>query len=216
MANNNDTIGRTFAVVGGLCLVCSILVAGSAVGLRPWQDAAKARDRQANILSVAKLPLTNISKVYGERIDARLLDLDAAQFVAGDANAYDMKKAAKDPALNEAIPPELEEAALVDGSSTLQYAFLVKIPMVSSAILLNAIFSIIGTLQLFNQPQILKAMAPAVINNHYTPNIYARSLAFVGQQYNYAGAVSFLLAAIVAILSFAVLYLAGRRGRKSA
>lgn len=116
----------------------------------------------------------------------------------------------------KAIPPELEEAALVDGSSTLQYAFLVKIPMVSSAILLNAIFSIIGTLQLFNQPQILKAMAPAVINNHYTPNIYARSLAFVGQQYNYAGAVSFLLAAIVAILSFAVLYLAGRRGRKSA
>ena len=34
MANNNDTIGRTFAVVGGLCLICSILVAGSAVGLR--------------------------------------------------------------------------------------------------------------------------------------------------------------------------------------
>ncbi len=112
MANNNDTIGRTFAVVGGLCLICSILVAGSAVGLRPWQDAAKARDRQANILSVAKLPLTNISKVYGERIEARLLDLDSAKFVAGDANAYDMKKAAKDPALNEAIPPELDKAGL--------------------------------------------------------------------------------------------------------
>ena len=73
MANNNDTIGRTFAVVGGLCLVCSILVAGSAVGLRPWQDAAKARDRQANILSVAKLPLTNISKVLRRDSSARAM-----------------------------------------------------------------------------------------------------------------------------------------------
>ena len=49
MASNNDSISKTLAVVGGLCLVCSILVAGAAVGLRPWQDAAKARDRQANI-----------------------------------------------------------------------------------------------------------------------------------------------------------------------
>ncbi len=58
MAIANDSVSKTFAVVGGLCLVCSILDAGAAVGLRPLQEAAKDRDRQANILHVAGLPLT--------------------------------------------------------------------------------------------------------------------------------------------------------------
>lgn len=103
MANKQDSIGRTFAVVGGLCLICSILVAGSAVGLRPFQDAAKARDKQSNILSVAQLPLNNIADVYKNRIEARLIDLSTGQFVDGDANGFDLAKAAKVPALSVAI-----------------------------------------------------------------------------------------------------------------
>lgn len=35
---NKDSIGRTFLVVFILCLVCSIVVAGSAVGLKPQQQ----------------------------------------------------------------------------------------------------------------------------------------------------------------------------------
>ncbi len=41
MANeveNNDSIGKTLLVVLVLCLVCSIVVAGSAVGLKPQQQ----------------------------------------------------------------------------------------------------------------------------------------------------------------------------------
>ncbi|MFC3914833.1 Na(+)-translocating NADH-quinone reductase subunit C [Pseudaeromonas sharmana] len=112
MASNNDSIIKTFVVVGALCLVCSILVAGAAVGLRPWQDAAKARDRQANILSVAGLPLQDVASTYHSRIEARLLDLQTGQYVAGDANRYDMKKASRDPALSVVIPAELDKAGL--------------------------------------------------------------------------------------------------------
>ncbi|MEO3295780.1 Na(+)-translocating NADH-quinone reductase subunit C, partial [Enterobacter cloacae] len=35
---NNDSIGKTLLVVLVLCLVCSIVVAGSAVGLKPRQQ----------------------------------------------------------------------------------------------------------------------------------------------------------------------------------
>jgi multiple sugar transport system permease protein len=111
----------------------------------------------------------------------------------------------------KAIPTELEEAAIIDGSSPLQYALKVKIPLIAGAIGLNAVYSIIGTLQLFNQPAILQSIAPAVVHNSFTPNLYARNLAFVGQQYNYAGAVSFVLAALISVVSFLVISLTSRK-----
>jgi multiple sugar transport system permease protein len=113
------------------------------------------------------------------------------------------------------IPPELEEAANLDGASGVQYAWHVKVPLVAGAIMLNAIFSIIGTLQLFNEPSIMKKIAPGVINDAYTPNLYAYSLAFTAQDLGYAAAVSFVLAVLVAVISSVVLLMANRRGRKS-
>jgi Na+-transporting NADH:ubiquinone oxidoreductase subunit C len=50
---SNDSIGKTLLVVLVLCLVCSIVVAGSAVGLKSRQGAAL--DKQRNILAVAGL-----------------------------------------------------------------------------------------------------------------------------------------------------------------
>lgn len=114
----------------------------------------------------------------------------------------------------QTISPELEEAAVLDGASDWQYAWHIKVPLVGSAMMLNAIFAIIGTLQLFNEPSIIKKMAPAVISNHFTPNMYARSLSFVGQQINYAAALSFLLGLIVALLSLGVI-LVGRGRRRT-
>jgi multiple sugar transport system permease protein len=109
------------------------------------------------------------------------------------------------------IPVELEEAADLDGATGLQYAWTVKIPLVGGAILLNAIFSIIGTLQLFSEPMILKANAPGVIHSAFTPNMYAYTIAFTSQDLGYAAAVSFVLAAIVACVSGFVVLLARSR-----
>ena len=52
------------------------------------------------------------------------------------------------------------------------------------------IFSIIGSLQLFNEPSILQALAPSVITTSWTPNLYAYNSSFTGGQINYSAAVA--------------------------
>ncbi len=52
----------------------------------------------------------------------------------------------------QAIPADLYEAARLDGASEWKVATRIKLPMVASALVLTAIFSIIGTLQLFSEP----------------------------------------------------------------
>jgi multiple sugar transport system permease protein len=112
-----------------------------------------------------------------------------------------------------AVPPELYEAAAVDGAGAWRTAWSVKIPAIRPALLLTLIFSVIGSFQLFNEPQVLQLLAPSVIDNSYTPNLYAYNLAFTSQDPNYAAAVSFVLGLVVVVVSYTVL-LAARRRRK--
>jgi multiple sugar transport system permease protein len=112
----------------------------------------------------------------------------------------------------KAVPPELTEAAAVDGATPWQTARQIRIPLIAPAIVLTIVFSIIGTLQLFNEPQIMNAIAPDVIGTHYTPNLYAYSLAFTGQEFNYAAAVSFVLGGVVFVGSYAFILATRRRG----
>ncbi|GAA1447457.1 carbohydrate ABC transporter permease [Leifsonia poae] len=102
------------------------------------------------------------------------------------------------------IPTELFEAAEIDGASQWRVAWSIKIPAIRPAIVLTVIFSIIGTFQLFNEPSLLHALAPNVIDNGYTPNYYAYNLAFTNQDVNYAAAIAFLLGLVIAIVSYVV------------
>jgi multiple sugar transport system permease protein len=116
----------------------------------------------------------------------------------------------------QSLPAELDDAAAVDGAKGWQIALYIKVPMISSAIFLTVIFSIIGTLQLFNEPKIMYALAPQVIGNAYTPNLYAYTLAFTNQEYNYSAAISFLLGAVVVVASYVFMLVTNRgelRGR---
>ena len=110
-----------------------------------------------------------------------------------------------------AIPTELYEAAAVDGAGPWRTAWSVKIPALRPALLLALIFSVIGSFQLFNEPQLLQRLAPNVIGSAYTPNIYAYSLAFTSQDLNYAAAVSFLLGLVIVAVSYTVQLAANRR-----
>lgn len=103
-------------------------------------------------------------------------------------------------ALNS-IPRDLPEAARVDGASPWQIIRFVKLPSIRGTLQVVIVFSFIGTLQLFNEPQILRSVAPGVIDGAFTPNIYAYTVAFSGQQLSYAAAVSFLLGAVIALFS---------------
>jgi multiple sugar transport system permease protein len=109
------------------------------------------------------------------------------------------------------IPQETYEAAALDGAGAWRIAWSIKLPALRPALMLTLLFSVIGSFQLFNEPNLLQALAPDVITSSYTANIYAYSLAFTGQKLNYAAAVSFLLGLVIVIVSYTILLTANRR-----
>jgi multiple sugar transport system permease protein len=102
------------------------------------------------------------------------------------------------------ISGELYEAARVDGASEKRIAWSIKIPAIRPALLLTVIFSVIGTFQLFTEPQLMRTLAPTVIGTAYTPNLYAYNVAFVNQDANYSAALAFLLGIVIMIVSYIV------------
>lgn len=72
----------------------------------------------------------------------------------------------------QAIPHELYEAARIDGANGWQIAMKIKLPNVRSAALLAMLLSIVGTIQLFNEPQIMSTADPG-ISKSYTPMMMA-------------------------------------------
>lgn len=110
----------------------------------------------------------------------------------------------------QAIPPELSEAATVDGCSAFGIAWHIKIPMVRPALVLTTVFSIIGTAQLYNEPAILHTVAPN-LSSTYTP-IFAAYNAVDAGNFNYAATESVILALLAFVLSFGFLKLVQNRG----
>ena len=111
----------------------------------------------------------------------------------------------------QGIPREVYESARMDGAGAVQIALRIKTPMVSAAIVLVTIFTIIGTLQFFTEPLLLQPLNPGAVTNSYTPNMYAYHQAFSYQQYNYSAAISFLLGAVVFVASYIFLFITRRR-----
>ena len=90
-----DSIGRTFTVAFLLCVVCSVLVSGAAVVLRPTQETNELLDKKRNILMAAGLAEEGrtIDELF-ERIDVRVVDL-----------ATGVTSTASIPALTTTSPP---------------------------------------------------------------------------------------------------------------
>ena len=101
----------------------------------------------------------------------------------------------------QSIPTELYESARIDGASEFRIATRIKIPMVSGSLVMVTIFSLIGTLQFYTEPSILRNQAPTVIQPEYTPNMYAQALAFSYNDTNYSATVSFALGLVVVLFS---------------
>ena len=110
----------------------------------------------------------------------------------------------------QAIPGEIYESARIDGCSGWRVAWHIKVPLVAPALVLTGIFSIIGTLQLFNEPQVLSAISNN-INSSYTPNFYAYYTAFGNNNYYYAAALSVVLALVTFVFSFGFLRVTQRQ-----
>lgn len=108
-----------------------------------------------------------------------------------------------------AIPQEIYEAARLDGAGQVRIAWSVKIPLVAPAIILTAVFSIIGTLQLLTEPEVFRQFTSS-ISSTFTPNLLVYSTSSV-PNFNLAAAFSVVLAVATFILSFAFLRLTNRR-----
>ena len=52
---DKDSFSGTLIVVLAVSLICSVIVAGAVVGLKPVQEKQKVQDKQSYILSVAGL-----------------------------------------------------------------------------------------------------------------------------------------------------------------
>jgi len=112
----------------------------------------------------------------------------------------------------QGIDPSLYEAARIDGANAWQVAFRIKVPLVSSSLVLILVFALIGTLQFFTEPQILRLVSNGTIGPDFTPNIYAYSQAFAYANFNYASALSFALGIVVFIAVYIFLFATRKRG----
>ncbi|MUL43748.1 sugar ABC transporter permease [Streptomonospora sp. PA3] len=102
------------------------------------------------------------------------------------------------------VPHTLYEAAQIDGAGQLRIITAIKLPAIRGALVIATIFSIIGSFQLFNEPSILRHLAPNAITTDFTPNLYTFSLAFRGQQHNYAATVAIIMGLITMAIAYAV------------
>lgn len=102
------------------------------------------------------------------------------------------------------VPTDIYEAAEIDGAGAMRTVFSIKIPALRGAIVIATIFSIIGSFQLFNEPNLLKILSPNVITSYFTPNMYAYNLSFAGQQFNYAATVAIVMGVITAVIAYVV------------
>ncbi|MEV5594918.1 sugar ABC transporter permease [Streptomyces sp. NPDC052496] len=113
----------------------------------------------------------------------------------------------------QAVDRSVIEAATVDGAGAWRIATGIKIPLIRSSLVMVALFTVIGSLQLFTEPLILGQGSGSAVTSSWTPNLYAYTAAFARNDYGLAAAASVLLDLAAALLSFAVTRLSARSSR---
>jgi multiple sugar transport system permease protein len=107
------------------------------------------------------------------------------------------------------VPRQIIEAARIDGCSELGIALRIKFPLIRRTVMFTVILSIIGTLQLFNEPVLLNDITSAAAN--YTPNQIIYNTAFSFGNESLAAAQSIILAAITIVATIAFYGIVRRR-----
>ena len=109
-----------------------------------------------------------------------------------------------------AVPSELYEAARIDGASQAQIALRIKIPMIAPALVLTGVFSIIATLQVFNEPETLSPLTNT-ISPDWMPLMRVYDLAFNDNNSYEAAALSVIIAAVMFVGSYFLLQVSTKR-----
>jgi Na+-transporting NADH:ubiquinone oxidoreductase subunit C len=107
-----ETPTKTLLVALGVSLVCSVVVAAAAVGLRPRQAENELRFQQRNILAAAGLydPGRDVGEQF-EQIEVRIVDLATGEYIEDlDPNDYDAQAALRNPAQSDALDKSVDIA----------------------------------------------------------------------------------------------------------
>ncbi|MFC0187042.1 carbohydrate ABC transporter permease [Fictibacillus aquaticus] len=107
------------------------------------------------------------------------------------------------------IPSSLYEAASMDGASKVKQFFYITLPQLKPIFLFTFVLSTIGTLQLFDEAFILTKGGPN--NSTLTITLYLYQNGFRYFDFGYASAIAYALVAIIVVLSWIQMKVAGDR-----
>jgi multiple sugar transport system permease protein len=102
----------------------------------------------------------------------------------------------------QTIPADIYEAATMDGAGRLQQFFHITLPSLKPMIFFGVTLSIIGGLQLFEEPFILTGGRGGSDQSGMTTAIYLYRMAFDFNDFGAASAMSWLLFILVAVLTW--------------
>lgn len=97
------------------------------------------------------------------------------------------------------IPPELNEAAMVDGANRLQVFWNITLPFLRPVMVFMLTVSVIGTFALYTEPTILTGGGP--IHSTTTPTMEISGQAFANLKYGYAASLSYAYFAVVVVVT---------------
>jgi multiple sugar transport system permease protein len=102
----------------------------------------------------------------------------------------------------QTIPRDLYEAATMDGAGRLQQFFYITLPSLKPMIFFGVTLSVIGGLQLFEEPFILTGGRGGSDQSGMTTAIYLYRMAFDFNDFGAASAMSWLLFIVVVVLTW--------------
>jgi Na+-transporting NADH:ubiquinone oxidoreductase subunit C len=112
----NDDPGKILAVAITLCLVCSVLVSGAAVLLKPLQDRNQALAVRKQIVRVAGFQADDAREVdtlFRQHIESRIVNLDTGEFDNSvNPATFDPRAEARNPATSRALRPDEDPARI--------------------------------------------------------------------------------------------------------
>lgn len=111
----------------------------------------------------------------------------------------------------QAIPPELAEAARVDGASAVRIFFKITIPLLRPVIVFAVTLSIIGTFSLFTEPLLLFNTAGGPAHSVQTPVLEIWQTTFAYLRIGYSAAMSYVYLAVIAAIAVTQYVLVSRR-----
>jgi ABC-type sugar transport system permease subunit len=97
------------------------------------------------------------------------------------------------------IPPELYEAAKIDGASSVRGFFSITAPLMMPVVLFTMIMSTIGTFNMFAEPKVLTQGGPGYSST--TVTLYLFNQTFMYFQLGYGAAMAFVLFVLIMLVS---------------